>query len=102
MGQGVVSFSFLYRYFAWEVKMDFIESSLCRLQENVRHFIIPSAALWDVRAIKAQIELRQRALTDIEIIRCRLRPFINGESSRRCRIGGKRRRTRTRSCRVRR
>ena len=80
--------------------MDFIESSLCRLQENVRRFVVPSAALWDVRALKAQIELRQRALTDIEIIRCRLRPFISGEGSRRCRIGGKRRRARPRSCRA--
>jgi hypothetical protein len=82
--------------------MDFIESSLCRLQESVRRFVIPSAAFGDVRALKAQIELRQRALTDIEIIRCRLRLFISGDSSRRRRIGGKRRRARTRSCRARR
>ena len=82
--------------------MDFIESSLYRLQENVRRFVIPSAALCDVGALEAQIELRQRALTDIEIIRCRLRPFIGGEASRRSRIDGKRHRTRTRSCRGRR
>jgi hypothetical protein len=49
--------------------MDFLESSLCRLQKYV-----PSAALWDVPSLKAQIELRQRALTDIEIIRRQLRP----------------------------
>jgi len=47
-----------------EIEMDFIESSLCRLQKYV-----PSAALWDVPSLKAQIELRQRDLTDIEIIR---------------------------------
>jgi len=82
--------------------MDFIESSLCRLQENVRHFVVPSTALLDVGALKAQIELRQRALTDIEVIRCRLRPFIHGEGSRRSRIGSKRRRARRRSCRARR
>lgn len=54
-----------------EIEMDFIESSLCRLQKYV-----PSAALWDVPSLKAQIELRQRALTDIEIIRRQLRPFM--------------------------
>ncbi len=82
--------------------MDFIEFPLCRLQENVSRFVIPSAAFGDVGALKAQIELRQRALTDIEIIRCRLRPFIGGDGSRRRRIGGKRRRARTRSWRTRR
>lgn len=76
--------------------MDFVESSLSRLQESVRRFVVPSAALSDVTALKAQIELRQRALTDIEVIRCRLRPFMRCEGSRRCRIDGKRRRARTR------
>lgn len=65
--------------------MDFIESPLCRLQNNVSRFVIPSAALRDIRTLKVQIELRRRALRDIEVIRCRLRPFINceGERSRR-------------------
>ena len=58
-----------------EIEMDFIESSLCRLQKYV-----PSAALWDVPSLKAQIELRQRDLTDIEIIRRQLRPFMRCES----------------------
>ena len=37
-------------------------------------------ALWDVPSLKAQIELRQRDLTDIEIIRRQLRPFMRCES----------------------
>jgi len=71
--------------------MDFIESSLCRLKENVRRFVVPSTANRDVPALKAQIELRQRALTDIEVIRWRLRPFLRCQSPRRYRTGGERR-----------
>jgi hypothetical protein len=56
--------------------MGFIESSLCRLQLSVGGFVVPSAALRDVRVLKAQIELRRRALRDMEVIRCRLRPFM--------------------------
>ena len=63
--------------------MDFIESSVRRLHESVRRFIVPSTALCDVQALRAQIELRQRALKDIEVIRCRLRPFIRGKGGRR-------------------
>jgi hypothetical protein len=63
--------------------MDFIESSVCRLQENVRRFIVPSAEVCDAPTLRAQIALRQNALTDIEIIRCRLRPFLRGENPRR-------------------
>jgi hypothetical protein len=74
--------------------MDFIESSLSRLQENVRRFVIPSAAFHDVPALKAQIELRQMALTDIEIIRCRLRPFLRHEGARRASCNARRARSR--------
>ena len=62
--------------------MDFIRSSLWRLQDSVSRFVVPSAALRDVRALKAQIEVRQRALRDIEAIRCRLRPFMRCENKR--------------------
>jgi hypothetical protein len=62
--------------------MDLIESSLCRLQANVSRFVLPSAAMRNVPALKAQIELRRRALKDIEIIRCRLRPFMRRENKR--------------------
>jgi branched-subunit amino acid aminotransferase/4-amino-4-deoxychorismate lyase len=62
--------------------MDFVESSLCRLQDSVNRFVVPSAALRDVRALKAQIELRGRALREIEVICCRLRPFMRCESKR--------------------
>lgn len=62
--------------------MDFIDSSLCRLQDSVSRFVGPSTELWDVGAIKAQIELRQRALMDIEVIRGRLRPFMQSGSHR--------------------
>jgi hypothetical protein len=65
--------------------MDFIESSLRRLQGNVSRFLIPSAALGTQSALKAQIELRQRVLADIEVIRCRLRPFIRSKRLRRSR-----------------
>ena len=45
--------------------MDFVESSLCRLQDSVNRFVVPSAALRDVRTLKAQIEIRGRAVRDI-------------------------------------
>jgi hypothetical protein len=54
--------------------MGLIESSLCHLRLSVGGFVVPSAAMRDVDALKAQIELRRRALREIEIIRCRLRP----------------------------
>jgi hypothetical protein len=64
--------------------MDLIESPLCRLQSrlqsNVSRFVLPSAAMRNVHALKAQIELRRRALKDIEAIRCRLRPFMPCEN----------------------
>ena len=56
--------------------MSLIESSLCHLRLSVGGFVVPSAAVRDVDALQAQIELRRRALRDIEIIRCRLRPFM--------------------------
>ena len=71
--------------------MDFIESSLCRLQNSVGRFVVPSVVLQSARALKAQIELRQRALRDIEVIRSRLRPFMPCEGKglqRRLRTGG--------------
>ncbi len=55
--------------------MDLIESSLRRLHDRVRCFIDPSAALRDIRCLKAQIELRGLVLRDIEAIHCGLRPF---------------------------
>ena len=65
--------------------MDFIGSSLWRLHDSVGRFVVPSAASRDVRTLKAQIELRRRALRDIEVIRRRLRPFMRCESKRLCR-----------------
>jgi hypothetical protein len=56
--------------------MSFVESPLCRLQLCFSKFIDPSATLWDVAALRAQIELRRRALIEIELIRRRLRPFM--------------------------
>jgi hypothetical protein len=73
--------------------MDLIESSLCRLRENVGRFVVPSTALRDAPALKAQIELRQRALTDIEIIRWRLRPFMHCAGPRLHQTGAERRKT---------
>jgi hypothetical protein len=65
--------------------MDLIESSLRRLHDRVSCFIDPSAALRDVRCLKAQIELRGQALTDIEVIRCGLRPLKRRGNERRYR-----------------
>jgi hypothetical protein len=62
--------------------MDRIELPLCHLHETVSRFVVPSAALRDIRALQAQIELRRLALRDIEIIRCRLRPLIRRGSKR--------------------
>jgi hypothetical protein len=62
--------------------MDLIGSSLYRLQDTVSRFVVPPAALRDVRTLKAQIELRRRALRDIEVIRCRLRPFMRCDTKR--------------------
>jgi hypothetical protein len=56
--------------------MTFVESPLCRLQLSFSGLIEPSAALQDVRVIQAQIELRRQALTEIELIRRRLRFFL--------------------------
>jgi hypothetical protein len=60
--------------------MVWIESVLRRLKNSVNRLVVPSAALPDVRALEAQIELRRQALRDIEVIRCRLRPFMRRES----------------------
>jgi hypothetical protein len=56
--------------------VSFVEASLCRLQNSFRGFLVPSAALDDVGTLRDQLELRCRALKDIELIRCRLRPFM--------------------------
>jgi hypothetical protein len=49
-----------------------VETSLRRLQGSLRGFVAPSTAFRDVDELRAQIELRRRALRDIEIIRNRL------------------------------
>jgi hypothetical protein len=50
-----------------------VQYALGRLQKSVSQFIVPSGALSDVQALEVQIELRLRALRDIEIIHARLR-----------------------------
>jgi len=59
--------------------MIWIESSLRRLKDSVNHFVIPAIALRNVRVLEAQIEFRRRALREIEVIRCQLRPFMRRE-----------------------
>ena len=44
--------------------MDLIEPSFRRLRERVSRFVAPSAALRNVRLVKAQIELRGLAMKD--------------------------------------
>jgi hypothetical protein len=63
--------------------MDRVESSLCRLRDAVSRFVVPSVALCDVGILRAQIELRQLALEDIEVIRRRLRSIGRCEGGRR-------------------
>jgi hypothetical protein len=62
--------------------MDLIESSLGRLYDRVSRFIHPSAALRDVRCLKAQIELRGQVLRDIQVMRCGLRPLKRHQNER--------------------
>jgi hypothetical protein len=60
--------------------MSSVEASLRRLQDNFNGFVPASAtSLRDVSALKAQIELRRRALRDIAIIRSRLGTFLRAE-----------------------
>ena len=77
--------SLLYGFCVRVPKMDFIDSSLCRLQDAVGRCMVPPATSCDVRQLKAQIELRQRVLRDIEVIKCRLSLFLRhrGEGLRR-------------------
>ena len=84
--------------------MDLIESSLRRLHDSVSCFIVPSAALRDVRRLKAQIELRGLALRDIEAISCSLRPLVrrHNEGRHRKRQGSRVSRSRLGAGRVRR
>ncbi len=63
--------------------MDLIGSSLTRLRSVIGDFAAPSSSAYDLRTLEMQIDLRQRALTEIEIIRCRLRPFVRVRDSRR-------------------
>lgn len=41
-----------------------IEYPLERLKDSIGRFIVPSAALLDIQALRAQIELRRLALTN--------------------------------------
>jgi hypothetical protein len=68
-----------------------IEYALGRLENSISQLILPSAASSDVQALKVQIELRRRALRDIEIIQARLRLSKGGgtKSVSRRRKGGR-------------
>jgi hypothetical protein len=59
--------------------MSSVETSLRRLQNNFGSFLATSNSLQDINALKAQIELRQRALQDIALIRNRLATFLRSE-----------------------
>jgi hypothetical protein len=56
--------------------MSTVEASLRRLQNNFTDFVETSALLRDAKTLKAQIELRRRALQDIALIRSRLGTFL--------------------------
>jgi len=67
-----------------------IEYPLERLKDSIGRFIVPSAALLDIQALRAQIELRRLALMDIEVISSRLRLWDGRTAMRlhqRCRGG---------------
>lgn len=69
-----------------------IEYPLERLQNSISRFIGPSA-LSDIPALESQIELRRRALRDIEVIRFRLRLWDGRatlRTSRRGKVGSAR------------
>lgn len=52
--------------------LDIIDCPLVRLQAAISRFIVPSAALTDIQALKLQIQLRRLALRDIAVISSRL------------------------------
>lgn len=61
-----------------------IEFPLERLQDSISRFVVPSAELSDIQALRAQIGLRRRAVMDIEVIRTRLR-LLDGRTAIRLR-----------------
>jgi len=56
--------------------MSTVEASLRRLQNNFSGFVEASTLLRDAKALRAQIELRRRALKDIALIQSRLGTFL--------------------------
>jgi hypothetical protein len=58
--------------------MSTVEASLRRLQNNFSRFV-ETTALRDAKALKAQIELRRRALQDIAHIQRRLGSFLHSD-----------------------
>jgi hypothetical protein len=63
-----------------EIEIDFIESCLCRPPKYVSRLLFHRPRFGMCLLSKVPIEFRQRALTDIEIIRRQLRPFMRCES----------------------
>ena len=59
--------------------MSTVEASLRRLQDNLSDFVATSIPLRDANALRAQIELRRRALQDIALIQNRLGTFLRCE-----------------------
>jgi hypothetical protein len=76
--QGFIRTSVL-RFFCKEYKMSSVEASLRRLQNSFSGFLATSNPLQDVSALKAQIELRERVLQDIALIRSRLATFLRSD-----------------------
>jgi len=64
--------------------MECIDFLLFRLREANDEFLQLAPDLWDARLLQSQIELRKRALNEIEAIRFYLRPVgsENGNSPR--------------------
>ena len=52
-----------------------VDASLFRLQQTFTQLVRPSSEQLDIGSLKLQIELRRRALKDIDAILCRFRPF---------------------------
>lgn len=56
--------------------MDQSEISLGVAGKTVGYLFVPPIAARDIPTLKAQIELRQHALRELQLVRARLRPFM--------------------------
>jgi hypothetical protein len=63
-----------------------VEASLRRLQNCFSDFVAMAPQLRDVDELKAQIELRRRALRDIKLVQIRLGTLLHEKKAPSCRL----------------